>query len=98
MKIDLPLDWRDVPAPVVRAELVPEIAPHLASVFTPAVHRAPPGMQHWGAWQVSDVETGQRVGRSYSTRCKCLINVAVYLGDKTVADITKAHRRYRSPR
>lgn len=93
MKIDLPLEWwGNEPAPVVRAELVPEIAPHLAALCTPAVHRSPQPI--FGEWQVSDVETGQRIGRYYRTRTACLAAVADLLASKTIADIAKAHRNF----
>lgn len=56
--IALPLAdaWRGGFTACMRAELVGEIAPHLAGVLTPALHRAP-----WPpyGWAVSDVETGR---------------------------------------
>ena len=57
--IDLPIDWDSAKLgrpnwKVVKAEIV-DVAPHLASVMTFAVHRDP-SFPAW--WQVSNVETG----------------------------------------
>jgi len=52
--IDIPLAWLPSDfAPCVRAEIV-DVAPHLASVATFAVHRHKFGR----GWRVSNVETG----------------------------------------
>ena len=69
MKIQLPIDWEEGYGGgrewlVVPAEIVFDIAPHLASVATFAVHKTPPYYGRSGGYQITNVETGFRVGES----------------------------------
>ena len=55
--IDLPLAWAPLSfTPCVKAEIV-DVAPHLASVASFAVHRD--AFRYW--WRVSNVETGGNI-------------------------------------
>lgn len=78
--------WSD-PVPVT---LVLDVAPHLASVLTPAVHRWP---YRRNTWQVSCMETGQLIGQRHGTRTKALQAACSYLANRTVADIEAAYIR-----
>lgn len=69
----------------VDAELVHDIAPHLAHVATFAVHRVP-------HWQSTHVETGFRVGSWYDTRDAAIDATRIVLATKTPADIAAAVR------
>ena len=67
MKIQLPIDWEKGYGGgrewlVVPAEIVFNIAPHLANIATFAVHKTPNYFGYRGGYQITNVETGFRVG------------------------------------
>lgn len=72
----------------VDAELVHDIAPHLAHIATFAVHQV-----SWtDGWRCSHVETGFRVGNWYDTRDAAIEAARIVLAAKTPADIAAAVR------
>lgn len=64
MKITMPLQWAEAWLDV-EAELV-DVAPHLASELTFAIHRNPEGSMRWGRWSISNVETGLHLYTGWS--------------------------------
>lgn len=62
--IDLPLNMRSGKVLVVKADLLPDIAPHLAHVATFAVHRTP-SWEGPDSWAVSAIELGLLVVTGY---------------------------------
>lgn len=71
MKITLPINWREGWAEV-EAELLPDIAPHLAHVATFAINRGAHQDAYW--WIVTNIETGLKV--SYSPRKATALKLA----------------------
>lgn len=98
MKIDLPLFYpRDGGfVDVVEAELLPGIAPHLASVATFAIHiaGAPDNSWYRDYWFVSNVETGGQVAYERE-RKHALRNARRKLAEKSPEDVIAAYRRAR---
>lgn len=99
--IDLPLasgypGRRD--GPVVPAEIVPGIAPHLALVATFAVHEsadyAAGGLLRLCEdyrWRVSNVETGAAVSAADApTRAAAIARARAFLASKTLAQLESA--------
>ena len=85
MTVPLPEGWREV-----EAELLPDLAPHLAEVATFAAHRCTDNL--W--WVVANVETGMRV--SYDLKRHHAVSVAkATLLNKTLEDTLSAYRKAR---
>lgn len=80
--------WEDVDA-----ELLPDIAPHLAGIATFAVHRGARADKHW--WMVTNLETGLLV--THSIWKETAIELAANkLATKTVGQVeTALTKRYR---
>jgi hypothetical protein len=89
MKLDMavPLDngfWADV-----EAEMLFDIAPHVAEVASFMVHSDP---RSFFRWNVSNVETGLWVAHGQS-RAEAIKNAKARLADKTPTDFQKAYRK-----
>lgn len=83
------------PQETASAVLLHDIAPHLASVATFAIHRgakSDPFYRSW--WFVSNVETGGSVAYAPS-RNEALDKAAELLATKTTADILRGYRKLR---
>jgi hypothetical protein len=97
--IDLPLhsiltgdrNWK-----TVRAEIIPDLAPHMAELMTFAVHRRPEGEWGEGWWRVSNVETGCCIGAADGpTRADALRQARDYLAKKTLQDARRQWRAFK---
>ena len=77
----------------LKAQLLPDLAPHLAHVATFALHlgaKCDPLYRHW--WFVSNVETGCMV--AYDTdKIEAIRKASERLAKKSVTDIRAAYRR-----
>lgn len=91
IEIDLPLmnSFAQRFDRIVRAYVVPDIAPHLAGVLTVAVHQNP----WFGGWSASDLETGQQVGALYASAAEAIQGVREFLQRYQVEDILRAYRK-----
>ena len=85
MKFILPIIW-DEGWREVNAELV-DVGAHLASAFTFAIHRNPPGSCRWGEWSISNVETGLHIAIGMSRR------ETIEKAEKELAEKTLFHAR-----
>ena len=94
LKIPVVLEFHFCPSRAVDGEIV-DIAPHLASVATFVVHRNP--RRHFRPnWQISNVESGFRVGGpDYYTKADAIIGARIRLIGKTVDDILRQYRKYK---
>jgi hypothetical protein len=97
MKIDLPIWVGGLESFVpVEAELLPDIAPHLADVATFALHN------DWlsSMWNVTNVETGLYVAKA-ATRAKVIkeakLKLAAQTSEKTEAAYDNAAKKYGLP-
>lgn len=88
MKIELTLPLISGDDITVEAELLPNIAPHLARVSTYALHRVP----YWKGWSVSSVETGHYVSKDL-TRAGAIKKAAQRLSDKTPKQVLATYRK-----
>ena len=66
-------------------ELLPDIAPHLASVATWAIGKVPDGL-----WAVTNLESGYTVRRSFETKCGTIATAQKILSEKTCHEVSLA--------
>ena len=88
MKITFPIVSQDKKwLADIEGEIV-DVAPHLAHLMTFAIHD-----DGYGGWQVSNVETGSRVGYADWSRKLAIGATRTLLADKTDADARRAYRK-----
>jgi hypothetical protein len=101
MRFDLPLlvrgdifDESVVWRTVKNATLLHDLAPHI-SCATFAVHRSPLWDGAFAAhrFNVSDIETGQKIGVAFDTPAGAIEDAKAILSTKTDADIQRAHKK-----
>lgn len=89
MKIDLALPMDTGEMVVVEAELLFQVAPHLASVGTFALHQKP---HYSDMWNVTNIETGCWAGRGHS-RAEAVRNAKNRLRNQTPESFAKVLRQ-----
>ena len=89
MKIDVILAVPEPHEPkIVQGEII-DIASHLANYATWVVHRDP-----WiGEWQISNVETGYRVGRAVYSKAEAIKNAKIILAKISIRKLLVAYRK-----
>lgn len=77
----------------VDAELLPELAPHLAFVATFTVHQSQYCISAGTLWQITNVESGRRIGHFYKTKAKAIADARTILSAKTEESFISAYRK-----
>ena len=93
MKITVPLSFYNKEyARDVEGEIV-DIAPHLGGLATFIVHKNPYNTRYW---QITNVESGNRIGSSYQETRKIAVDEArAYLRKKSGSDVLAAYKEWR---
>lgn len=73
----------------VEADILFDIAPHLAGVATFAIHNSP---DTFGMWNISNIETGMWIMQA-ETRAQAIRAAEEKLATKTVADFERAYEK-----
>jgi hypothetical protein len=76
----------------VDAWIIPNIAPHLATIATFAAHKPVSEQYHW---KISNVETGMSITGPYGSMAAAVRAGRKRLSSKTVADVEKAFESVR---
>ena len=88
MNITIPVPITTKEFSDIEAEMLFEIAPHLASAGTFAVHRS----IMWKQWEVTNVETGMWIAKD-SSKAKVIKRAEAMLAKKTPDDLLGAYRK-----
>lgn len=73
----------------IEGELLPDIAPHLASMATFVVHRS----LYSGNWQISNIESGCRIGEFHKSKTAAISSARKYLSGKTIIGLLRAYKK-----
>ncbi len=89
MKFQLPVATTFGNFAIVEAEMVWDIAPHLADLGTFAVHKEPSSRR----WNVSNVETGLHVVDLRMSRVEAIKDAKIRLAEQTRESLLAAYRK-----